>query len=216
LTYIHKPEEFIEQKSLANLLSGLDKDALVALITRLVERDPDLYDRLGNFHPCDPNQRTDQIGKLQRETPDAGFGTGLSQAGVLHLETGQYENNDDYDWEGEPAYIEKLEEVLETAVKFLDANDAEGALIILRVLLEEITNEYEGMYDESGDLACVLQDIGMPMAEAILSADLNAEAHKEMEEAVQGVFNNLDESIEESELEIILAALEHGWGRTSR
>jgi uncharacterized protein (DUF2267 family) len=51
----------------------------------------------------------------------------------------------------------------------------------------------------------------MPMAEAILSADLNAEAHKELEEAVQGVFNNLDESIEESELEIILAALEHGW-----
>lgn len=32
------------------------------------------------------------------------------------LRQGQYEDNDDFDWEGEPAYIEKLDEVLEAAV----------------------------------------------------------------------------------------------------
>ena len=51
LTYIHKPEEFTEQKSLADLLSGLDRDTLVALITRLAERDSDLYDRLETSIP---------------------------------------------------------------------------------------------------------------------------------------------------------------------
>ena len=46
LMYIHQPDEFSEQKSVKDLLAGLEKDALVALILRLVERDPDLYDAL--------------------------------------------------------------------------------------------------------------------------------------------------------------------------
>ena len=36
--------EFSEQKSVAELLAGLEKDALLALITRLVQNNPDLYD----------------------------------------------------------------------------------------------------------------------------------------------------------------------------
>ena len=210
LTYIHKPEDFTEQKNLANLLSSLDKDALVTLITRLVERDPDLYDRLETFIPVIQISVQTKSGNSQEKRQTQVSEQAYRKQVRYILKQSRYDGNDYDNWD-EPAYIEELEEVLETAVKFLDASDAEGALIILRVLLEEITNEYEGMYDESGDLACVLQDVGMPMAEAILSADLNTEAHKELEEAVQGVFNNLDESIEESELEVILAALEHGW-----
>jgi uncharacterized Zn finger protein len=210
LTYIHKPEDFTEQKNLTDLLSGLDKDALIALIMRLVEQDPDLYDRLESSIPVIQISVQSKSGnskeKRQTQVSEQAY---RKQVRYIFKQS-RYDGNDYDNWD-EPAYIEELEEVLETAVKFLDASDAEGALIILRVLLEEITDEYEDMYDESGDLACVLQDIGMPMAEAILSADLNAEAHKELEEAVQSVFNNLDESIEESELEVILAALEHGW-----
>ena len=40
LTYLNQPETFVEEKSLAELLFDLDKGALTALITRLVERDP--------------------------------------------------------------------------------------------------------------------------------------------------------------------------------
>lgn len=38
--YIHHSEDFSEQKSVNELLAGLEKDALVALILGLVERDP--------------------------------------------------------------------------------------------------------------------------------------------------------------------------------
>ena len=46
LKYLNQPEKFSEQKSVAELLSGLDKESLIAMITRLVKRDPDLYDEL--------------------------------------------------------------------------------------------------------------------------------------------------------------------------
>jgi uncharacterized Zn finger protein len=210
LTYIHKPEEFTEQKSLSDLLSGLDRDALVALIARLAERDPDLYDRLEASIPVIQISAQTKSGSSKEKRQTQVSEQAYRKQVRYILKQSRYDGNDYDNWD-EPAYIEELGEVLEMAVKFLDAGNAEGALIILRVLLEEIAEEYEDMYDESGDLACVIQDIGLPMAEAILSADLNTEAHKELEEAVQEVFDNLDESIEESELEVILAALEHGW-----
>ena len=46
LTYLNEPDEFPEKKSVSDLLMGLDKEALVALIARLVEQLPDLYDEL--------------------------------------------------------------------------------------------------------------------------------------------------------------------------
>ena len=46
LTCLHRPKEFNEQKGLGELLAGLEKDALLALITRLVQNDPDLYDEI--------------------------------------------------------------------------------------------------------------------------------------------------------------------------
>jgi hypothetical protein len=66
--------------------------------------------------------------------------------------------------------------------------------------------------DYNGDLACVIQDIGMPLAETILSVELDSIAHDELQRAMQNIRDNLDEMIEaEDELELILAALEHGW-----
>jgi tetratricopeptide (TPR) repeat protein len=121
--------------------------------------------------------------------------------------------SDDYydDW-SKPEYISDLEEVLGTGLQFLDAGDAEGVLIILRVLLEELTEDYDGDMDYNGDLACIIQDIGMPLAEAILSVDMDSNTHDELQGAMQNILDNLDEMIEaEDELELILAALEHGW-----
>jgi uncharacterized Zn finger protein len=79
------------------------------------------------------------------------------------------------------------------------------------VLLEELTEDYDSEMDYNGDLASVIQDIGMPLAEAILSVELDASARDELDQAMQDVFDSLDDGIEEFELEVILAALEHGW-----
>ena len=210
LMYIHQPDEFSEQESVKGLLVGLEKDELVTLILRLVERDPDLYDVLELAIPA--GQVSDQaksLGKAEKRQTQVSEQTYRKQISRILK---QAYRGDYYDDWNEPEYIGDLEEVLETGVKFLDAGDAEGALIILRVLLEELTEDYDGDMDYNGDLACVIQDIGMPLAEAILSVDLDPSAHDELQRTMQNILDNLDEMIEaEDELELILAALEHGW-----
>ena len=212
LMYIRQPDEFLEQKSVNELLAGMEKDALMALILRLVERDPDLYDVLELVIPAAKitTQLTslDTPKKRQTQVPEQAYRKQVNRI----LKQSRY--SDDYynDW-SKPEYIGNLEEVLGTALQFLDAGDAEGALIItLRVLLDELTEDYDSDMDYNGDLACVIQDIGMPLAEAILSVELDAKAHDELQETIQNILDNLDEMIEaEDELELILVALENGW-----
>ncbi len=210
LMYIHQPDEFVEQESVNELLVGLEKDALIALILRLVERDPDLYDVLELAIPAakiaaQPTA-SGAAKKRQTQVSEETYRRQINRI-LKHAYRGDY-----YDDWNEPGYIGDLQEVLETGIKFLDAGDAEGALIILRVLLEELTEDYDGEMDYNGDLACVIQDIGMPLAEAILSVELDASTREELQGTMQKIHDNLDEMIEaEDELELILAALEYGW-----
>ncbi len=210
LMYIHQPDEFVEQESVNELLAGLEKDALIALILRLVERDPDLYDVLELAIPAakiaaQPTA-SGAAKKRQTQVSEETYRRQINRI-LKHAYRGDY-----YDDWNEPGYIGDLQEVLETGIKFLDAGDAEGALIILRVLLEELTEDYDGEMDYNGDLACVIQDIGMPLAEAILSVELDASTREELQGTMQKIHDNLDEMIEaEDELELILAALEYGW-----
>ena len=46
LTYIHKPGEFIERKPISALLENVDKATLVAILTKLSDRQPELYNWL--------------------------------------------------------------------------------------------------------------------------------------------------------------------------
>jgi hypothetical protein len=43
----------------------------------------------------------------------------------------------------------------------------------LGVLLEETTNDYDSGLDYNGDVAAYIQSLGLPMAEAILNAEMD-------------------------------------------
>jgi uncharacterized Zn finger protein len=211
LMYIHEQDEFSEQKSVNELLAGLEKEALVALILRLVERDPDLYDALELAIPA---------AKIAAQSPPSGAArkrqTRVSEETYrkqISRILKQAYRGDYYDeWGSTPGYVEDLGDILGTGMKFLDAGDAEGALTILRTLLEELTEDYDSNMDYDGDLACVIQDTCLPLAEAILSVELDSAARDELEGSMQNILDNLDEMIEaEDGLELILAALEYGW-----
>lgn len=208
LLYLHKRDEFSEQKSVKDLLADMEKDALVALITRLVERNPDLYDEIEMAIPMVNVAEAKSSPAKGRRKTQVSEETYRKQVRRI-LKQSRYEDYYD-DWR-EPAYISDLEEVLETAKKFLEAGDAEGALIILRVLLEETLDDYDGEMDYNGDAAGFIQDIGMPMAEAILSLELDKKSRKVLQESVEEILDDLDETIESSDLEVVLVALEYGW-----
>lgn len=208
LMYLHKRDEFSEQKSMSDLLADMEKDALVALIHQLVEKDPDLYDEIEMAIPMvhvGKSKSSSTKGKRQTQVSEQAYRKQVRRI----LKQSRYEDYYD-DWH-EPAYIGDLEEVLETATKFLEAGDAEDALIILQVLLEETLEDYDGEMGYNGNVAGFIQDLGMPMAEAILSLEMDKKSRKALRNSIQEMLDDLDETIEESELEVILAALEYGW-----
>lgn len=207
LLYLHKRDEFSEQKQVGDLLADMERDSLVALISRLVERNPDLYDEIEMAIPmAEAGGSKPGDAKKKRKT-QVSEETYRKQVRRI-LKQSRY---DYYDEWNKPAYLDDLEGILETAKKFLESGDAEGALIILRVLLEETLEDYEGEMDYNGDVAGFIQDLGMPMAEAILSLDMDKKARKALQESVEEMLDDLDEVIEESDLEVILAALEYDW-----
>ncbi len=218
LSYLHAPAEFSEQKSVAELLSGLEKESLVALIARLVERLPDLYDEL---HRALPLVNLAAKAPVQpqatpaKERPQTQVSEPVYRKQIkLILRQSRYHEDDDYD-EVAPAYLDDLQETLQTAKQFLDAGDAEGALIILRVLFEETSKNYDYEMDYDGDVAGFIQDLGLPLAEAILSVELDAQAHADLQKSMRKVYDALDDGIESSALDVIFAALEYGWNTLS-
>lgn len=210
LLYLHKQDKFSEQKSVMDLLAGMEKDSLVALVTRLVEKNSDLYDEIEMAIPLvnvGESKSSPAKGKRQTQVSEQTYRKQVKKILKQSRYDGSY-----YDDFNEPAYLGDLEEVLKTAAKFLDAGDAEGALIILRVLLEETLDDYDGDMDYNGDVAGFIQDLGTPMAEAILSLEMNSKSRKALGESIKEILDDLDETIEQSDLDIILAALEYGWG----
>lgn len=211
LMYLHQPGEFSEQKSVAELLAGLDKDALLALITRLVQNNPDLYHVvelaiLAVKSAAQPKAAAQPKEKHRTQVSEPVYRKQVKRI----LKQSRYE--EDYaEWGGAPAYLDDLKAVQQTATQFLDADDAEGALIILRALLEETLDDYDDEMDYDGDMASFVQSLGMPLAEAILSAELDDSSRQELQASMQEIFDNLDEVIEASVLEVILATLEYGW-----
>jgi len=190
-------------KNLLERIADLEKPALLVLIAKLLQQNPNLHKtlELALAQPASPAKA-----KPQTQVSEAMYRklvkSILRQQGHEHHPYGDY---------GKPEYVSELENVIKTAVESQESNDPEGAIIILRVLLEETTDDYDSEMDYNGDLACVLQDIGMPLAEAILSADLDAQFRYSLQAAIQEIYENLGENIEESELAVVLMALVYGW-----
>jgi uncharacterized Zn finger protein len=208
LTYLRQPEKFTVQKSVTELLSGLEKDALAEVIIRLVERNPDLYDDLEIIIPSVTAAKSKSDPSKERQHTQVSEQVYRKQVKRI-LKQSRYEDGDEYG--SVPTYLDDLEEVRKTAQQFLDANDAQGALIILLVLLEETIDDYESEMDYDGDVASFIQSLGLPLAEAILSVEMDDQSYQSLYASIEESLKNLDESIEESELEVITVALDYGW-----
>lgn len=210
LSFLHQPEVFLEQKSVPELLAGLEKDGMVVVIMRLVERHPDLYDELEVLVPAaavgSASAAPRSAEKRHTQVSEAVYRKQVKRI----LKQSRYAEDDEFG--NAPGYLDDLAEIWETADQFRDAGDSEGALIILRVLFEELLDDYDGEADYEGDEAAFIQSLGMPLADAILSVGMDKAAHTALQAQMQELMDTLDEAIEPSELYVILAALKYGWG----
>jgi len=207
LTYIHNPDAFIEQKNLKELLGQLDKDALVHLITKMVGKNPDLHSWLQTAIPAASAKSQPAQQRNMRKTEVSKTEYKKQIQTILHSLRG-YRMSEAYWMMG--GMVDQLNHVRDTAYEFLEANDAQGALVILTTLLTEVSGSFEQFDDSDGELGGFFSELALPLVEATLSAELSKTER-------QNMFTELEPVIEElsafgiDDLDVILAALSLGW-----
>jgi len=207
LTYIHHPDAFIEQKNIKELLGQLDKDALVYLITKMIDKNSDLYSWLQNTIPATSTKSQPVQSRSKRKTEVSKTEYKRQIQSILHSLRG-YRMSEAYWMMG--GMVNQLDHVRDTAYEFMEAGDAQGALVILTTLLTEVSGSFEQFDDSDGALGGFFGELALPLVEAILSADLSKAERRSL-------FKELEPVIEELSaygidgLDVILAAVNRGW-----
>ncbi len=203
LAYAHKPKQFAVRKEPAELIAGLDRERLVALVVKLMRERPELYDTVeaavsapsaagkgktqaAKRKKVDVEPYRRRVRSLMRSSGYDGYG----YAGGLASELGGVEK---------------------TAMEFLDAGDAETALRILLTLLEETRDCFESVDDSDGDLGDYFSGLGETLAEVILSLDGDDQPRAELLSHLEKIDRNFSDYGVDG-MEVAIAAAKYGWG----
>ena len=203
LTYIHKPELFVERLEPEDLLAPLSREDLVQLIGKLLRRQPDLCDWL-EAEIKKPQGKA----KHTRTAALAAQGYRRQINAILHS-LDRMRPSQAY-WHMDEM-VERLREVQESAQRFLENGDAQSALTILMTLTEEVSRQFGVMDDSNGTLGGFVEDLGLPLAEAILSAELTEKEREAISNKLEELAAQLSDYGIEATLEVAIAAVVRGW-----
>jgi uncharacterized Zn finger protein len=203
LAYIHAPQQFIKRKPASELLADLDRETLIALLTKLLHDRPELSDWV-EAAISTPSGKTK---KGKRKAVDAEVYRREIHNIIHSLD--RLRSSEAYWHVG--GLVNELQEVEANAVKFLDAGDADTALAILLALIEEASDGYESIDDSDGEFGGYLSDVGQPLAEAILSLELSAVERQRLNDRLKKYDRHLSDYGIDGALDVALEALEFGW-----
>ena len=207
LTYIYHPDAFIEQKNIKELLDDLEKDALVRLIVKMVDKNPDIYSWLQTAIPTASVQSQPVQSRSKRKTEVSKSVYKKQIQGILRSLRG-YRMSEAY-WMM-AGMVDQLDQVRDSALEFLDTGDAQGALVILFMLLTEVSASYDQFDDSDGELGGFFSGLALPFVETVLSADLSENERRSLYQELEPVIQELS-AYGIDDLDGILAALNRGW-----
>jgi len=202
LAYLHHPKSFAVRKEPAELLADLDQNDLTAVLTKLIQEQPELYDRIEAMTSVPSKSKKKRRKKVDIEVYRRHI------LGIVHSLDGMRMSEAYWHVGG---LANQLREVQESATKFLDAGDAETALEILLVLLEESSRGIEYIDDSDGELGGFVGDLGTSLAEAILSMELSQVERDRLVRRLEKLIDYAGDYGMEGNLEIAVQAAKYGW-----
>ncbi len=208
LTYVHHPKRFAIRQAPDELLADLSRDDLAALLANLLRERPELYDWVEAALAVPAPKG--KAAKKKRKKVDAEIYR-RQIIGVMHSLDGM-RMSEAYWHVG--SLTNELREVQNSAMKFLDAGDADTALTILLTLLEESSRGIEYLDDSNGELGGFVGEMGQPLAEAILSLDLSAVERTKLADKLTKLIDYAAGYGMDDNLHIAIQAAKHGWDDT--
>lgn len=130
LTYTHEPKQFAIHAEPTEMLAELDRDDLIALLTKLLRDRPELYDWVEAAISTPSSKNKTHKGKRKKVDPEV---YRRQIRNILHSLDGMRMSEAYWHVGG---LVDELRGVQDTAMTFLDAGDAETALEILLALAD--------------------------------------------------------------------------------
>jgi uncharacterized Zn finger protein len=180
LAYVHTPKEFETRESPSELFADLSRDDLVSLMTELIERQPELYDWV---HAAIAVPSTDKSKRTRHKKVDAEVYRRQIRNILHRLDARSVRMSEAYWHVG--GLASELRGVKDNAMKFLEQGDAETALAILLALLDEAHDAFDYIDDSNGELGACLNEMGLSLAEAILSLEMSAVEREQLVQQLQ-------------------------------
>jgi uncharacterized Zn finger protein len=210
LAYAQKPKQFAVRREPTELLSDLTREQLLALLTKLLREQPDLYEWVETALtlPASGKAKSKTAKRKRVDTQVYQRRVRAVMHGLDHMRMSEA-----YWHVG--GLVGELNGVRQSAIEFLDAGDAESALQILLTLIKESHDGFDYIDDSNGELGDFLSGVGETLAEVILSLDLNEEEREDLASDLDELHDKLSDYGIEG-LRVAIAAAEHGWGEVPR
>jgi uncharacterized Zn finger protein len=205
LAYLHHPKSFAVRKAPAELLADLDHNDLTVILTKLIQEQPDLYDRIEAMTSAPSKTKKKRKKKVDIEVYRRHI------LGIVHSLDGMTGGAVSEAYWHVGGLANQLREVQESAVKFLDAGDAEAALEILLVLLDEGSRAIEFVDDSDGELGGFVGELGTSLAETILSMELSQVERDRLVRRLEKLIEYAGDYGMEGNLDIAVQAAKYGW-----
>lgn len=223
LAFAAQPSDVERRPPLAELLAGLDREQLAAVLLRLAEDEPALVDAIED-QLVPKGARGAALAQLPPVAADAPAGASAvkSGGGAPTRRTAvdvdgfkrqlrrvfRSQGTDDYlAYEG---ILADLEPLVAQIRGFLDGDDARSALPLLEALTDEYSDAWVEFDDSDGELGGFFEELGELWAEALLASNLKQAERKTWRERLEEWAGEAEEYGCEG-LEIAVQAASEGW-----
>ncbi|HEX8150910.1 MAG TPA: SWIM zinc finger family protein [Pyrinomonadaceae bacterium] len=206
LSYAYEPGSFAVRKAPEELLSALSREQLLALLTRLLGEQPNLYELIetalaapsvsGGGKTALSRHREMDVEVYRRRVSSIMHGLDHMRASEAYCHVS--------------GLTDELRGVERSAREFLDAGEAEAALRILLTLVGESSDGFEYVDDSNGELGDFLNNLGATLAEVILSLDLDEDEREDLVSDLDDLHDRLSDYGVEG-LSVAILAVRHGW-----
>lgn len=211
LTAHEHPEKVETRQPVTEMLAGLNRDQLQALLLKLIQLEPDLVEAIEAHVPflaSTPVSSPAAQALLTRPSVDPkalrrqvrsllGFGGGGRRSWHGYGNVG--------------AAVSAVSDVIEQAEQLIASGDGRGAVAVLEILTEEFLSAWEGLDDSSGESGDFFQELGALWTEALLTGDLPVEERQVWAPKIAAWQRTLSEYGIDDVFEPACWTAEHGW-----
>ena len=159
LTWIYKPQAFEIRPPLASLLNDKNREDLVALITEMVQRQPEL-ENLVELLAALPSLNSTAVGQKTRQSQQVDPNNIRRQVKAAFRNGGN-------EWGAGRIIAEELSSIVELGDKFAGAGQWRNAQTIYATIATEATDEDVVGIDEEGDIGVAVGDCAVGLANCL-------------------------------------------------